>query len=95
MQFAERVYSLSQQQDDPALTMRAFIPLAIRLYFSGNFESGQKYTMCGVQIWRSGVKSQVEEVDVPAISCFAMKPFSSGMLDTLSLAIRRWRKRSH
>ena len=47
-------------------------PLAITLYFSGDFETGRKYTTRALQILRAGVESPIEEVDVPAVSilCF-------------------------
>jgi hypothetical protein len=73
MQIANRLYSLTHKQNDPALMIGGCIPLAITLYFLGDFETGQKYTRRGLQIWRSGVQSPVEEVvDVPAVSilCF-------------------------
>ena len=70
MQFAERVYSLSQQQNDSALSIKGCMALAVTLYYLGNFELAHQYAMCGVRIWRSvGVKSQVEEVDEPVIGC--------------------------
>ena len=70
MQFAERVYSLSRQQNDSALSIKAYMALAVTLYYLGNFELAHQYAMCGVRIWRLvGVKSQVEEVDEPAIGC--------------------------
>ena len=42
MQVAERVYSLAQKQNDPALMIGGCIPLAITLYFLGDFETGQE-----------------------------------------------------
>ena len=68
MKSAERVYSLAQQQDDPALIIGGCVPLAITLFFSGDFETGRKYTTRGLQILRSGVESPIEDVDVPAVS---------------------------
>ena len=72
MKSAERVYSLAQQQNDPALMIGGCVPLAITLYFSGDFETGRKYTTRALQILRSGVQSPIEDVDVPAVSilCF-------------------------
>jgi serine/threonine protein kinase len=69
---AERVYSLAEKQNNPALMLGGCLPLAITLYFSGDFEAGHEYTRRGLQIWRSGIESPVEEVDVPAVSilCF-------------------------
>jgi hypothetical protein len=73
MEAAERVYSLAEKQNNPALMIGGCLPLAITLYFSGNFEAGQEYTRCGLQIWRSGVESPVEEVDVPAVSILSFE----------------------
>jgi serine/threonine protein kinase len=70
MQIAERVYSLAQEQDDPALMIGAYRALGVTLHYLGDFESARQYTMRGVQIWRSeNVRSSVEEVTAPAVSC--------------------------
>jgi hypothetical protein len=70
MEIAKRVYSLAQGQNDSALMIGAYRALAVTLYYRGDFESAQQYAMRGVQIWRSGgVKSPVEEVTAPAVSC--------------------------
>ena len=69
MQIANRLHSLTQKQNDPPIMIGGCIPLAITPYFLDDFETGQKYTTRGLQIWRSGVQSPVEEVvDVPAVS---------------------------
>ena len=72
MKAAERVYSLTQQQNDSALIIGGCVPLAITLYFSGDFETGRKYTTRALQILRSGLQSPIEDVDVSAVSilCF-------------------------
>ena len=60
MQIAKRVYSLAQEQNDPALMIGAYRALAGTLYFLGDFETARQYAMRGVQIWRSGdVQSHV------------------------------------
>jgi adenylate cyclase len=70
MQIAKRIYSLAQQQNDPALMMGAYRALAVTLYFLGDFESARQYAKHGVQIWRSGnVQSHVEDVHTPVIGC--------------------------
>jgi len=70
MQIANRIYSLAQEQNDSAPLIKAYMALAATLYYFGNFESAREYALRGVQIWRSGgVKSQVEELDEPAIAC--------------------------
>jgi hypothetical protein len=72
LQIAQRVYSLAQEQDEPALMIGACAALAITHYFSGNFETSGQYAIRGVQIWRSaGVQSPVEEVDVPGVACLS------------------------
>jgi Protein kinase domain len=68
MQIAQRVYSLAQEQNDPALLIGAYRALACTLCFLGDFDSARQYAMCGVQIWRSGgVQSPVEEIASPAV----------------------------
>ncbi|MGB9276951.1 MAG: hypothetical protein WCC08_17125, partial [Terrimicrobiaceae bacterium] len=68
MQIAQRVYSLAQQQNDPALLIGAYRALACTLCFLGDFDSARKYATSGVQIWRSGgVQSPVEETASPAV----------------------------
>jgi serine/threonine protein kinase len=62
MQIAKRVYSLAQEQNDPALLIGAYLALAATLYFLGDFEAARQHAMRGLQIWRSeGVQSPVEE----------------------------------
>jgi serine/threonine protein kinase len=74
MQIAKHVYSVAQEQDDPALMIGAYRALAGTLYFLGDFEMARQYAMCGLEIWRSGgVQSPVEEVDLPAIVCLCYK----------------------
>jgi len=64
MKLAERVYSLTKKQNDPATMIGGHIALAITLYFLGDFETGRQFATRGVQIWRSGgVQAAVEEVD--------------------------------
>ena len=74
MQVAERVHSLAQQQNDPALMIGACQSLASRLFFLGEFESAAKYALDGVRVWRSGtVQSSTEQVDQPAVVCLCYK----------------------
>ena len=77
MQIAKRVYSLAQEQNDPALLIGACRALAVTLYFLGDFETARQYAMRGVQIWRSGgAQSPVEEVDAPAVTCLCYEALS-------------------
>ncbi len=70
MQIAKRVFSLAQDQNDPALMMGAYRALASTLYYSGDFEAAREYAMHGIEIWRSGtVQSPVEEITAPAVTC--------------------------
>jgi tetratricopeptide (TPR) repeat protein len=86
MQIAERVYSLAQQQNDPALLMGAYRALACTLCFLGDFDSARQYAMRGVQIWRSGaVQSPVEEIASPAVLflCYgALSEWHLGEIDS-------------
>jgi tetratricopeptide (TPR) repeat protein len=68
MQIAQRVHTLAQQQNDPALLIGAYHALACTLCFFGDFDSARQYAMRGVEIWRSGcVQSPVEETASPAV----------------------------
>jgi hypothetical protein len=70
MQLAERVYALTQQQNDATLTIGAYRALACTHYYLGNFESGRQYAMRAVQIWGSGcVQSYAEEHHTPVVNC--------------------------
>ena len=74
MQIAKRVYTLWEQQHDPALSIKAYMALAVTLYYLGDFELAYQYAVCGVRVWRSvGVKAQLEEVDPPIIGCLCHK----------------------
>ena len=96
MQIAERVYSLAQEQNDPALMIGAYRALACTLYYLGDFEAARQYAMRGVQIWRSGsVQSPVEDFDTPAVCCLCYRPYPSGISERSPRAERPWRKRSH
>jgi Protein kinase domain/NACHT domain len=70
MHIAKRVYSLAQERNDGRLMIGAYNALAVTFYYLGDFESAQKYAMLCVRVWRSGdIQSQVEEVDMPPVSC--------------------------
>ena len=70
MQVANRVYSLAQAQNDPALMIGAYRALATTLCFLGDFEPARQYAMHGLEIWRSGgVPSQIEQVTAPSVAC--------------------------
>ena len=81
MQVAERVYSLAQEQDDPALMIGAYRALTATLYYMGDFETARQYAMRGVQIWRSGnVQSHAEEYYTPALGCLGYMAMSEWYL---------------
>ena len=74
MQIAKRVYSLAQEQNDPALMIGAYNALAGTLYCLGDFEAARQYAMHGVQIWRSGgVESQSKTSIAPVVGCLCYK----------------------
>ena len=81
MQIAKRVYSLAQEQNEPALMIGAYRALAGTLYLLGDFEAARRYAIRGVQIWRSGgVRSPVEEVVSPAVACLYFLAWSEWQL---------------
>jgi predicted ATPase len=85
MQVAERVYSLAQEQDDPALMIGAYRALAATLYFLGDFESALQYAMRGVQLWRSGsVQSSAEDLYTPAVGCLCYEAMSEWHLGDIA-----------
>jgi predicted ATPase len=70
MQIAQRLYSLAQEQNDPALLVGAYSALAGTLYHLGEFEAARRHARRGIQLWRSGtVPTPVEEVHAPAMRC--------------------------
>jgi predicted ATPase len=70
LQIAERVHSLAQEQNNPTLMIEAYRALAVTRYFLADFESGRRYAMLGVQLWRSGkVQAHTEDPYPPAFSC--------------------------
>ena len=72
MEIAEQVHLLAKKEGDPALMMGAYRALADPLYFSGDFENARDYAIRAIQIWRSGVQSPIDEVDVPAVTCLTV-----------------------
>src|SRR6516162_4860830 len=74
---AARLYSLAQEQDDSALMIGAYRALACTLYYLGDFETARQYAMLGVEMWRSeSIRSPVEEVTAPAVSCLISESLS-------------------
>jgi predicted ATPase len=77
MQFAERIYSLAQEQDDSALMIGAYGYLASALYFSGDFETARQNAVRGVRIWRSGsAHFPVEDFVAPVVHCLSYQSLS-------------------
>jgi adenylate cyclase len=74
MQIAQRIRSLAQEHNDPALKLGGYIALAVPLYFAGDFEGARQYARRGVEIWRSGqVQSQDDEVTQRAVGCLSFE----------------------
>jgi predicted ATPase len=68
MQVAKRVYSLAQEQHDPAQMIGAYRALAGTHHFLGDFASARKYARKGIQIWRSGaLRSREEDLDASVV----------------------------
>jgi serine/threonine protein kinase len=85
MQIAERVYSLAQEQDDPALMLRAYSALASTFYFLGDSESARQFAMRGLRIWRSGSgQSFAEDFFSPAVYCLCYEAASEWLLGEIA-----------
>jgi hypothetical protein len=71
MEMATRVQSLAQEKrHDAALSMKAYMALAVTHYYLGDFTRARQEATSGVWLWQSGVeKSEVEELDEPIIAC--------------------------
>jgi adenylate cyclase len=86
MQVAERVYSLAQEQDDPALMIWPYNALSCTLIFLGDFASARQYAMRAVQIWRAGSgEPYPQNVDTPVVGCLnylAMSEWHLGEIAT-------------
>ena len=77
LQVAKRVYSLAQEQNDPALMIGGYRALASTFYFMGDFEPARQYATRAIEIWRSGdVQSQVEQVIAPPVACLYLMGMS-------------------
>jgi serine/threonine protein kinase/predicted ATPase len=85
MQIAKRIYSLAQEQNDAALMLGASRALACTHYYLGDFDAARQSAIRGLHIWRSGdVKSQVQEVDPPAVACLTDKAQSEWHLGEIA-----------
>jgi tetratricopeptide (TPR) repeat protein len=74
MQIAKRIYSMAQEQKNPALLIGAYSILGVTLYHLGDLETARQHTLRGLQIWRSEtVSSPVEEVDAPIVTCASIQ----------------------
>jgi tetratricopeptide (TPR) repeat protein len=77
MQIAQRIYSLAQRQNDPAIIVGAYRALAGTLYFMGDFATARQYAIRGVEIWRSAdVQSHAEDIDMSAVVCMCYDALS-------------------
>jgi tetratricopeptide (TPR) repeat protein len=78
MRIAERVCTLAEEQNNPALKVGAYQFLAATLYNLGDFQAARKYARSGIQIWRSGaVLSPVDDFENGVVCCLGY----DGVLD--------------
>ena len=78
MRIAERVCTLAEEQNNPALKVGAYHISAATLYNLGDFQAARKYARSGIQIWRSGaVLSPVEDFETAVVCCLCY----DGLLD--------------
>src|SRR5258708_35615144 len=77
MQIANRIRALAEKQNEPALLIGAYRASACTSYFLGDFENTRQNALRSLQMWRSGaVRSNVEEVDPPAVACLCDQALS-------------------
>jgi len=77
MQTARRVYSLAQEQNDPALMIEAYNSLAITFFYSGDFGCARECTIDGIEVWRSGgARSYAVELHSSVVTCLCYKAAS-------------------
>jgi predicted ATPase len=76
IQVAKRLYSLAQEQNDPALMLGGCRALASTLYFLGEFEPARQYAMRGIEIWRSGAVQSLLGVTAPPVACLYIRAVS-------------------
>jgi hypothetical protein len=95
VQVAQRVYTLAQGRNDPALMMGAYRALAGTSYFMGNFEVARQYAKRGVELWRSGSHGLrlKKSTSLSSVAC-ASRRYASGISERSSLAKPLWLKRS-
>ena len=86
LQIANRIYSLAQKQNDPALIVGACSALAANhCYLGDDFETARQYAIRGVEIWRSGgVNAQAEEIVSPVVNCLAYEALSEWYLGEIA-----------
>jgi adenylate cyclase len=85
MQIAERLYSLAQEENDPALMIGAYRALAATHMYLGDFETARQYASQGVQIWHSGgVQSHTEEYYTPVVGCLIYEAYSEWHLGEIA-----------
>ena len=85
MQIAERVYSLAQEQNDPALMIGACRCLACTFCFLGDFESARQYAMYGVRIWHSEVlQARPAHFNAPVVGCLCYGALSGWHLGEIA-----------
>jgi adenylate cyclase len=78
MRIAERIRTLAEEQNNPALKVGAYHISASTLYNLGDFQAARKYARSGIQIWRSGaVPSPVDDFENAIVSCLCY----DGLLD--------------
>jgi hypothetical protein len=77
LQIAERIYSLAEKRNDPAVMVGGYIALACTHHFLGDFETARERAIRAVQIWRSGaLRSHREEPIAAAVACLWYKALS-------------------
>jgi predicted ATPase len=86
LQIAERVHSLAEEHNNPALMIEAYRASAVTHVFRGDFEASRQFAMRVAQIWRSecALTSLVEDPLAPAVSCLCQEALSDWHLGEIA-----------
>jgi hypothetical protein len=86
LHIAERVHSLAQEHNNPALMMEACRTSAVTHVFRGDFEASRQFARRVAQIWRSeaALPSPVQDPLAPAVSSLCQEALSDWHLGEIA-----------
>jgi predicted ATPase len=84
LHLAERVHSLAQEHNNPALMIEAYRVSAVTHVFRGDFEASRHFAMRVAQIWRSERALSSEDPLAPAVSSLCQEALSDWHLGEIA-----------